>query len=81
VSHHPSRSLRRVTIAAGCALLVSLMAAQGTVAVQNAQAAGGSDEFKERQTGNVEHFSHGFQSDGFKVQFSFKYNLSWKPGG
>ena len=35
----------------------------------------------ELQWGRREHFSDGFQSDGFKVQFSFKYNFSHKVGG
>jgi hypothetical protein len=35
----------------------------------------------EFQWGRRENFSDGFQSDGFKVQFSFKYNFSWKLGG
>ena len=35
----------------------------------------------ELQWGRRENFSDGFQSDGFKVQFSFKYNFSWKLGG
>ena len=30
----------------------------------------------ELQWGRRENFSDGFQSDGFKVQFSFKYNFS-----
>ena len=30
----------------------------------------------ELQWGRREHFSDGFQSDGFKVQFSFRYNFS-----
>ena len=34
----------------------------------------------ELQWGRRENFSDGFQSDGFKVQFSFKYNFSWKLG-
>jgi len=35
----------------------------------------------ELQWGRRENFSDGFQSDGFKVQFSFKYNFSMKFGG
>jgi DcaP outer membrane protein len=35
----------------------------------------------ELQWGRRENFSDGFQSDGFKVQFSFRYNFSWKLGG
>ena len=35
----------------------------------------------ELQWGRRENFSDGFQSDGFKIQFSFKYNFSWKHGG
>jgi hypothetical protein len=35
----------------------------------------------EIQWGRRENFSDGFQSDGFKVQFSFKYNFSYKLGG
>ena len=35
----------------------------------------------ELQWGRRENFSDGFQSDGFKVQFSFKYNFSHKIGG
>jgi DcaP outer membrane protein len=35
----------------------------------------------EFQWGRRENFSDGFQSDGAKVQFSFKYNFSWKLGG
>jgi hypothetical protein len=35
----------------------------------------------ELQWGRRENFSDGFQSDGFKVQFSFKYNFSYKLGG
>jgi hypothetical protein len=35
----------------------------------------------ELQWGRRENFSDGFQSDAFKVQFSFKYNFSWKLGG
>jgi hypothetical protein len=35
----------------------------------------------ELQWGRRENFSDGFQSDGFKVQFSFKYNFSYKVGG
>ena len=35
----------------------------------------------ELQWGRRENFSDGFQSDGFKLQFSFKYNFSWKIGG
>ncbi len=35
----------------------------------------------ELQWGRRENFSDGFHSDGFKVQFSFRYNFSWKLGG
>jgi hypothetical protein len=35
----------------------------------------------ELQWGRREHFSDGFHSDGFKLQFSFKYNFSHKIGG
>ncbi len=35
----------------------------------------------ELQWGRRENFSDGFQSDGFKVQFSFKYNFFWQVGG
>jgi hypothetical protein len=35
----------------------------------------------EFQWGRRENFADGFESDGFKVQFSFKYNFSWKLGG
>jgi hypothetical protein len=35
----------------------------------------------ELQWGRRENFSDGFKSDGFKIQFSFKYNFSWKLGG
>jgi hypothetical protein len=35
----------------------------------------------EIQWGRRENFSDGFHSDGFKVQFSFKYNFSYKLGG
>jgi glutaminase A len=35
----------------------------------------------ELQWGKRENFSDGFTSDGFKIQFSFKYNFSWKLGG
>ena len=35
----------------------------------------------ELQWGRRENFSDGFESDGLKVQFSFKYNFSWKLGG
>jgi hypothetical protein len=35
----------------------------------------------ELQWGRRENFSDGFHSDGFKVQFSFKYNFSQKFGG
>ena len=35
----------------------------------------------ELQWGRRENFSDGFQSDGFKIQFAFKYNFSWKLGG
>ncbi len=35
----------------------------------------------ELQWGRRENFSDGFSSDGVKVQFSFKYNFSWKLGG
>jgi len=36
---------------------------------------------REYQCGRRENFSDGFHSDGVKVQFSFKYNFSWKLGG
>jgi hypothetical protein len=35
----------------------------------------------ELQWGRRENFSDGFQSDGFKIQFSFKYNFSHTIGG
>jgi hypothetical protein len=35
----------------------------------------------EFQWGRRENFSDGFSSDGVKVQFSAKYNFSWKLGG
>ena len=35
----------------------------------------------ELQWGRRENFSDGFQSDGFKLQVSAKYNFSWKLGG
>jgi hypothetical protein len=35
----------------------------------------------EFQWGRRENFSDGFSSDGFKVQFSFRYNFSFKLGG
>jgi hypothetical protein len=35
----------------------------------------------ELQWGRRENFSDGFQSDGFKLHFAFKYNFSWKLGG
>jgi hypothetical protein len=35
----------------------------------------------ELQWGRRVNFSDGFQSDGFKLQFSFKYNFSYKLGG
>ena len=35
----------------------------------------------EFQWGRRENFSDGFKSDGVKIQFSFKYNFSWKLGG
>jgi hypothetical protein len=35
----------------------------------------------ELQWGRRENFSDGFESDGVKLQFSFKYNFSWKLGG
>jgi DcaP outer membrane protein len=35
----------------------------------------------EFQWGRRENFSDGFHSDGFKLQFSFKYNFSFKLGG
>jgi hypothetical protein len=38
----------------------------------------GGGEF---QWGRREHFSDGFQSDGVKVQFAFRYNFSWTLGG
>ena len=35
----------------------------------------------EYQWGRRTNFSDGFHSDGSKIQFSFKYNFSWKLGG
>jgi hypothetical protein len=35
----------------------------------------------EFQWGRRENFSDGFHSDGVKLQFSFKYNFSYKVGG
>jgi hypothetical protein len=35
----------------------------------------------ELQWGRRQNFSDGFSSDGVKLQFSFKYNFSWKLGG
>ena len=35
----------------------------------------------EFQWGRRENFSDGFHSDGLKLQFSFKYNFSYKVGG
>ena len=35
----------------------------------------------ELQWGRRENFTDGFQSDGFKIEFSFRYKLSWKLGG
>jgi hypothetical protein len=35
----------------------------------------------ELQWGRRENNDDGFTSDGFKVQFSFKYNFSYKLGG
>jgi nucleoside-specific outer membrane channel protein Tsx len=35
----------------------------------------------ELQWGRRENFSDDFSSDGIKVQFSFKYNFSWRLGG
>jgi hypothetical protein len=35
----------------------------------------------ELQWGRRENFSDGFHSDGFKLQFSFKYDFSYKVGG
>ena len=35
----------------------------------------------EFQWGRRENFSDGFHSDGVKLQFSFKYNFSYKLGG
>src|SRR5262249_19273598 len=35
----------------------------------------------EFQRGRRTNFSDGFHSDGVKLQFSFKYNFSWKVGG
>jgi hypothetical protein len=35
----------------------------------------------ELQWGRRENFSDGFSSDGLKLQFSFKYNFSFKLGG
>ena len=34
----------------------------------------------EVQWGRRHNFSDGFHSDGFKLQFSFKFNFAWKPG-
>jgi hypothetical protein len=35
----------------------------------------------ELQWGRRQNFLDGFHSDGFKLQFSFKYNFSVKLGG
>jgi hypothetical protein len=35
----------------------------------------------EFQWGRRENFADGFHSDGVKLQFSFKYNFSYKVGG
>jgi hypothetical protein len=35
----------------------------------------------ELQWGRRQNFADGFHSDGMKLQFSFKYNFSWKLGG
>ena len=35
----------------------------------------------ELQGGRRENFSDGFESDGVRVQCSFKYNFSWRLGG
>jgi hypothetical protein len=35
----------------------------------------------EFQWGRRENFSDGFKSDGFKLQFSFRYNFSFRVGG
>ena len=35
----------------------------------------------ELQWGRRENFADGFQSDGFKLQVSFRYNFSWRWGG
>ncbi len=35
----------------------------------------------EFQWGRRENYSDGFSSDGFKAQFSFRYNFSFKLGG
>jgi hypothetical protein len=35
----------------------------------------------ELRWGRRENFSDGFESDGFKLQFSFRYNFSWTLGG
>jgi hypothetical protein len=35
----------------------------------------------ELQWGRRENFTDGYTTDGLKVQFSFKYNFSWKLGG
>jgi hypothetical protein len=35
----------------------------------------------EFQWGRRENFSDGFHSDGFKLQFSFRYNFSFRLGG
>jgi hypothetical protein len=35
----------------------------------------------ELQWGRRGNYKDDFQSDGFKLQFSLKYNFSWKLGG
>jgi len=35
----------------------------------------------EFQWGRRTNFNDGFHSDGYKAQFSFKYNFSYKIGG
>ena len=35
----------------------------------------------ELQWGRRVNFSDGFEADGVKAQFAFKYNFSWKLGG
>ena len=64
-ARRPTRSRRASTRSATCS----------TTPVPNVMVGG------EFQWGRRENFSDGFQSDGVKVQFSFKYNFSWKLGG